>query len=96
MTTITAQDLQYKYSWTTIRPDDPRVTGTPDSTLLNRGEGYEVLPFINRFCEKHTIDQRKMTKSEALKVERMVHSHPGSVRSHSNVTSWIKENWIKF
>lgn len=95
-TTITKQDLQYQYSWTTIPPDNPKVTGKPDSTLLNRSEGYEVLPFINRFCATHTIEQRPLTRVDALKVEKMVHLHPGNVRSHANVTAWIAANWSQY
>lgn len=48
MAIMKSSDLQYEYSWKAIKPDDPKVSGKPDSTLLNRGEGYEVLPFINR------------------------------------------------
>jgi hypothetical protein len=93
---ITANELQYRYSWTTIAHDNPRITGVPDSTLLNRAEGYEVLHFINRFCATHNINQLPLTKNDALKVERMIHNHPGSVRSHANVTAWIESNWANY
>jgi hypothetical protein len=42
MALLKESDLKYKYSWTTVDDDDPRLTGKPDSTLLNRHEGYEV------------------------------------------------------
>lgn len=95
MQTISSTDLQYTYSWNAIPPDNPRVTGQPDSTLLNRREGYEVLPFINRFASTHNINGRPFTKAEALKVERMIRSAPGSARSHANVKQWILDNWLK-
>ncbi len=85
---ISKNDLQFKdYSWKAIPPDDARVTGKPDSTLLNRGEGYEVLAFLNRISK---------TKESALKGERMIKNNlPGVVRSHRNVHQWIVDNWNK-
>ena len=93
---VEANDLARIYSWKAVPPDNPRLTGTPDSTLLNRTEGYEVLAFINKFCKEHQIGGRRLGKSEALKVERMVHAHPGSIRSHANVRTWIEENWSRY
>lgn len=89
MPVITKADLKYQYQWSAIPPDDPRVTGKPDSTLLNRREGYEVLPFLNRFADKH-----KGNKDIALKAERLINTIlPGTVRSHANVTDWLERNW---
>ncbi|SFP15374.1 hypothetical protein [Variovorax sp. 770b2] len=88
MAWIGVNDLQFKYSWTAIPPDDARVTGKPDSTFLNRGEGYEVLAFLNRVSSD---------KAGALKGERMIKSHlPGDIRSHKNVLQWLIDNWGKY
>lgn len=93
MPLLEKSDLQFKYSWTALTGDDPRVTGKPDSTLLNRGEGYEVLYFINRFSASHDFKQ----KSSGLKVEKLIKKHlPGDIRSHANVSSWLVANWKKF
>lgn len=92
---LVKSDLQYKdeYSWTTTGDDVPKITGIPDSTLLNREEGYEVLAFINRFAKKHSFRQ----KDSGLKVESMIHDHlPGDVRSHANVEKWLVENWKNY
>lgn len=90
MALMKKDDLQYQYSWTAINPDDPKATGKPDSTLLNRGEGYEVLPFINRFAEKHGL----VNLASGKKIETMIKKHlPGEVRSHANVTAWLEKNW---
>ncbi|MCF8120404.1 MAG: hypothetical protein K9L83_09375 [Deltaproteobacteria bacterium] len=36
-------DLIYDdYSWTAYGDDNPKVSGEPDSTLLNRKEGYDL------------------------------------------------------
>ena len=93
MALISKSDLKYTYSWTAIGDDDPKKTGKPDSTLLSRNEGYEVLPFINRFAEKHSFKN----KQSALKAEKMIKEYlPGDVRSHKNVTSWLENNWSKY
>lgn len=57
---LTKSDLKYadEYSWKAIGDDNPKITGVPNSTLLNREEGYEVLAFINRFALKHSFKQK--------------------------------------
>lgn len=86
MALIARSDLQFTYSWTAIPPDDARVTGTPDDVLLNRNEGYEVLPFINRMAK----ESKWTTKEPGLKVERMIRNGlPGSIRSRKNIWQWI-------
>jgi hypothetical protein len=93
MPVLTTSDLQFKYSWTAIPPDDARVTGVPDSTLLNRGEGYEVLAFLNRLA---TVS-KWTDKASALKAERLIHTNlPGDVRSHAHVWKWLVDNWSNY
>ncbi len=93
MALLTKSDLQFTYSWTAIPPDDARVTGIPDSTLLNRNEGYEVLAFINRVATA----SKWTDKAHALKVERMIKNHlPGDTRSHTHVWQWLIDNWQKY
>lgn len=85
MPVIASNQLQYQYSWTAIRPDDPKVTGQPDQTFLNRNEGYEVLAFLNKVAG---------STAEALKAERLIKTVlPGNVRSRANVLDWLKRNW---
>lgn len=82
-------DLFYMdYKWTAYPSDDPKVTGAPDSTLLNRHEGYEVLYFINRFDLP--------TKATGEKMEKMIRNElPSNVRKQVEVLDWIIENWSK-
>lgn len=85
MTVIARENLQYQYSWAAIPPDDQRKTGNPDSVLLNRREGYEVLYFLNRICTN---------LPQALKAERLIQTRlPGDVRSRANVLDWLIRNW---
>lgn len=88
---ITKADLYYgDYSWTVINNDNPKITGTPDSTLLNRKEGYEILYFINKFCETYKLKQ----KASATKVEKMIREElPGNIRSQANIKEWLVNNW---
>lgn len=90
---IKKSDLLYKdeYSWTTYEDDDPKVTGNPDSTLLSRKEGYEVLYFINKYMKENKLS----TVAEGQKVEKMIHKAPKDKRSHKHVSEWIVANWNK-
>ena len=72
MALITKSDLHYNdYLWTTYANDNPKITGEPDSTLLNRMEGYEILYFINKLSEIHKL---KVNSSET-KIEKMIGIH---------------------
>lgn len=84
-------DMIYKdYSWTAISGDDPRISGKPDNTLLNRHEGYEVLYLINKCLD----EWRFKNMSSGQKLEKMIREGlPSNVRSQSNIKDWLKSNW---
>ncbi|KFF21775.1 hypothetical protein [Chryseobacterium sp. JM1] len=91
MALITKTDLYFTdYSWSAIEPDDPRVTGEPDSTLLNRKEGYEILYFINKLSDIWSLKN----KSSATKIERMIRFEvPSNIHSQLTIRIWIHDNW---
>jgi hypothetical protein len=91
MALITKSDLHYNdYSWSTYSNDDPKITGKPDSTLLNRKEGYEILYFINEFSEIHKLK----AKPSAIKIEKMIRNEvPSNLHSQENIKEWIEINW---
>lgn len=90
MPLLQKSDLMHDYSWTALKGDDPRLTGIPDAVLLGRREGYEVLPFINRFA----ADQGWKQKRSGLKLEWLIREHlPSDVRSRANIRAWLIENW---
>ena len=97
---ITRAELQYQYDWTAAAEhDNARITGFPDDLLLARHEGYEVLPFLNRFCKAttHGTGGTPFNKAEALKAERMIRTAlPGNLRSHAHVNAWLVQNWANF
>jgi len=84
MANLTKANLQYDYKWSHVGDDDPKKTGNPDHVELNRQEGYEVLPFLNK---------NYPTNSDALKAERAVHKVPGNLRTRKHIYDWIKANW---
>ena len=85
MAWIGISDLQFSYSWSAIPPDDARVTGKPDSTVLNRNQGYEVLAFLKRTAK---------SRDDALKTERMIKQNlPAMTRSHADISRWLSDNW---
>lgn len=90
MDLLSKSDLKYKYSWTAYQDDDPKVTGSPDSTRFNRKEGYEVLYLINKFAAKHKLKQ----KVSGHKIEKMLHEAlPGTIQGQENVMAWLKKAW---
>ncbi|EKT4446684.1 hypothetical protein QEK94_002283 [Stenotrophomonas maltophilia] len=90
---LTKDDLHYDYTWKASEGDNPRIVGFPDNVLLSRREGYEVLPFINRFAEKHNLRQKLSgRKTEWLIREKL----PSDIRSHKNVCGWLEKNWKSF
>jgi len=93
MAVISKDDLYYKdYSWTVYAKDNPKVTGEPDSTLLNRKEGYEILYFVNKFCDIHGFT----SKNSAIKVEKMIRNEvPEYIHNQIRIKEWIESNWAK-
>ncbi len=92
MALLSRTELKYQYSWTAVKGDDPKVSGEPDSTLLNRNEGYEMLYLINKFAEI----QNFKNKESGYKVEKMIKTKvPSSIRSQKDIKDWIVQNWDK-
>jgi hypothetical protein len=90
MSLLNGSDLKFNYSWTAIPPDNPKVTGEPDSTLFNRNEGYEMLYFINKFASIHDLKN----KASGLKAEHLLKTKlPSDIRSQIHVKEWLVKNW---
>jgi hypothetical protein len=90
MANFKRSDLKYNYNWTAAKENDnAKITGFPDSYLLDRNEGYEVLPFINRYMDsiKWTLESSFHKIEKAIKVDL-----PGTVRGHATIKKWLLEN----
>jgi len=90
---FTEVDLQYKYSWEHTKKDDPKLRGEPDSSLLNRSEGYEVLYMIQRLMAAWNLKNVASGK----KIEKMIREAcPSNLHSQAHVKQWIDTNWDKY
>jgi hypothetical protein len=90
LTPLRKTDLQYRYSDGAVGGDNPSLRGFPDSALLNRGEWYEVLYFVNKFANEYGNGNALV----AQKAERLIQKHlPSTQRSHDHVTTWLRNNW---
>ncbi|MGE5435583.1 MAG: hypothetical protein ACM3O3_00020 [Syntrophothermus sp.] len=88
MVLLKRSDLLFNYTWTALEPDNPRISGQPDSTLFNRKEGYEVLYLINKIGEQNYITD----KLTGLKIETLIKTKlPSYIRTQNNVVGWVKE-----
>jgi len=95
MTTIYKRsDLYYDdYKWTAYPDDDPKVTGTLDSSRFSRYEGYEVLYFINKFANDYGLS----STSDGRKIELIIRKHlPSNIIMQIDVKNWVAENWSKY
>jgi len=84
-------DLKLTYSWrAAAEHDNSRIIGFPDNILLDRHEGYEVLPFLNRYMtEKQWTTQSTLNRLEDALRDKV----PGTIRSHSNIKKWLNDNF---
>jgi len=89
--TFKKENLNYSgYSWTALKGDDPKISGEPDSTLLSRKEGYEVLYFINKTMEKN----KWVNEATGHKIEKMIQEKvPKDIHSQLKIYNWIIANW---
>jgi len=83
-------DLKYGYSWTAAKENDnAKITGFPDSHLLGRNEGYEVLPYINRYM--NSIGWK--LESSFHKIEKAIRIDlSGTIRGHASIKKWLIDN----
>ncbi len=82
---VTRSMLQHKYSWKAVGGDDPKAIKI-DAYLLNRHEGYEVVPMIQKVVNHFDYG----SESDVQKVEEIIGSElPGNVRGRENVYDWL-------
>lgn len=90
METFSQTDLIYHYQWSQYPPDDPRISGPPDSTIFDKQQGQEVLYIINILADHLAWDVRSFGK----KVEQLIHDQlPEAIIRQDETIQWIKDNW---
>jgi len=91
---FTAADLIFNdYGTSTSYADnDPRISGTPDETILNKREQKEMLYFIN-YCYE-IWNWPEYTKTPGRKIEMLIRTYlMADVRTQQGVLEWISEHW---
>lgn len=81
------------YKWTAPEDgDNPNVRGGIDRLELDRTQGFEVLPFINRFGDDYFKNPAALEWYQ--KVEKMIrYDVPTSIKKHDDIEKWIHKNW---
>lgn len=87
MGVIKESDLQYEYSDTATGGDNPNIRDYRDKMKLNRHESYEVLDFINSFCEEYGLG-----KDDALEIEDYLQFNvPSKMVMKSEIVACLKK-----
>ena len=75
--------------------DDPNFIHKPDSTELNRTEGYEMLYFINYCAQKWKWGGENISSMQ--KLEKTIRTKvPSSIRNHTAIRLWIEVHFKDF
>lgn len=70
--TIKPSDLYYKYPRDSVRRDEPKFRGKPDSFPFNRDDLYEVLPMLGKVMEAlGRDDERTLHAVEELMIRNL-------------------------
>lgn len=91
MANFNKKSLRYGYSWTIVKENDnSKIIGFPDDAILDSNEGYEVLPFINKY-----MSSRKWAyESTFHNIEQTIKEHlPDTVRNHKHIKEWLDDNF---
>lgn len=90
MKNFSVDDLKYAYNWNTANRDDNKwIKGFPENHMLNLEEGFEVLPFLNRYMTEHGY----LTIETLHKLETLIREAlPKTMRSHWDIKIWLDQN----
>lgn len=84
------EDLAFDgYNHTAWPDDDPRLTGKPDSILLNKSESYEMVYFINRYMTAKVWKQKETFQ----KIEKYLKESKERDKSHYFWRTHLLENF---
>jgi len=91
MANFNRRSLRYSYSWTSSKEKDhSKIIGFPDEYLLDSNEGYEVLPFINKYMSSRAWAY----ESTFLRIEKVLREElPKDIRGHKSIKEWLDQNF---
>lgn len=85
MEIIKKEDLNYFYFWSPLSKTK-KDSGDYSDVLLNLEEGYEVLDFINGFCEKYNLN-----RLDGIRLEEIIkYDLPKDINRQDKVSNWLK------
>ncbi len=91
MANFSRSNLKYAYyKWNRSEGECTTVEGFPDHVPLNRGEGYEVLAFINRYMATHNYS---LTSTFERIEEVLIARVPLDKRSHKTIKEWLESRY---
>lgn len=91
---FTSSNLRKNYRWTALNETDLKPSGEPDSGVIKRDEGYEVLAFI-----QHALNTKACpgacedAVSTGQRIEKLLARAPSNFRSRKHIWQWILANW---
>ena len=85
------------YKWTAAADqDNPNYRHGTDRKELDRTEGYEVLPFINKVGDDYWAVNTRPTLEAYQKIEKMIrYDVPSKTQDREEIAQWIIDNWSK-
>jgi hypothetical protein len=81
------------YAWTARADhDNPKFIGAQEHSMLNRGEGYEMLWFINSLATTWSWSGNPTSSYQHL--ERIIRTEvPSTTRTHAGIKDWIASRY---
>jgi hypothetical protein len=81
-------DLIGFYNWTADGANNPKLQAEPDSSLLDRTDGHQILYMIRKIMEI----ERRTGVDAGQEIEMMIKVAPVHLQSQEEVMNWIASN----
>ncbi len=78
-------DLIGFYTWKPEGSSDPKLSGEPDSSILDRSNGHEILYMIRKVMEH----ERRSGADAGQEIEMMIKVAPAQCGTQKEVMDWI-------
>ncbi len=84
------EELRLRYDWKPAAEHaNVSIIGFPENRILNIYDGYEVLPFLNRYMEIRGMRQLPVFH----KLERTLRTTPFIRGTHYDIKCWLDERF---
>lgn len=91
MANFNKKSLRYEYNWAAYKENDnAKIIGFPENYFLDRNEGYEVLPFINKYMSSRNWAYEFTFRN----LEKVIREElPDTIEGHNTIKQWLDENF---